>query len=180
MSSSQSLPPTPVAKSGSGLVLLPAGAEWPAALLDALASRGLPSEVVYDEPSVMAALGEQRAVRRVLVVVAPPYWERLAELICAVHTYHSDVLCWQYAQRQGKDGQLTHLDGQVSGPESGAALSSLGLDDIDTGPIGQIHTRRRPIDDLVVKVADSVVSTREVVTRAELNMLLGPLTGETG
>lgn len=160
---------------GGCLVLTGAEAPAPEALLKALVSRGMQVKVVVDEPGVMSALADRACEhKRVLVVVEPGRWKRLAELICAVSQYHSDVLCWQYTAQGEAQPKLTTLDQRVSGPGSAGEAGAR-----DSGPIGRIvGQRRRPVDKLLTRVPGQPLSTREVVTQQELTMLLGPVPGE--
>lgn len=182
-------PPVPGVFPGRCLVLVPDGAAAPEALLKALGSRELSPGVVHDEPAVMAALAETGGGRRVLVVVEPGRWGRLAELVNAVKTYHAGTLCWQYIECVGQGVRLTMLDpavvngaghGMNGAGQDGAGRSGAGVAE-QPMPAGQIvPRRRRPIDDLLVKVPGRQMSTREIVTQQELTMLLGPAPGEAG
>ncbi len=148
----------------------------PELLIRALKSRGLSVRLVHDEPSVMMLFAERSLGRRVLVVVDPPKWERLAELICAVHTYHGQVLCWQFSEQGNGQPRLKALDQRFSGPVQSDESDG---DASDVGPVGRI-VRRRPVDALLTRVPGRPLSTREVVTQQELTMLLGPMPGEAG
>lgn len=161
--------PVPGVFPGGCLVLSPDIGSAPKALLNALASRGLAPSVVHDPPAVMTALASRPHGRRVLVVVEPGRWPRLAELIDAVGVYHGDVLCWQYTVPQGEVGRLSVLS--VEGLAGGEGSNG-------EGPVGQILGRRRPVDDLLVKVGSVEDSARDIITRQELTMLLGPAPGE--
>lgn len=171
--------PAVEAAQGSCLVLVHADAPAPDALLKALGSRGLLPQVISDEPGVMAALAGLTGPRRVVVIVEPQRWERLAELVRAVQTYHHDVLCWQYVQQGGEPGRLSRLDKSMNGPAD--ANGHGGQDDRgEDRPVGQLLGRRRALDRLVVRVPGRTLSTREIVTQQELTMLLGPAPGEAG
>jgi len=168
---------------GGCVVLVPAEVPTPVALLKALASRGLSSRVAHDEPAVMSLFAERPDGRRVLIVVEPGRWHRLAELVCAVSAYHSEVLCWQYAERGVDQPRLKSLDQRFKGPGLGSVgdarqTNGQAHSEPDSGPIGRIVTRRRPVDALLNKVPGRPLSTREVVTHQELTMLLGPVPGE--
>lgn len=175
---------------GGCVVLARPDSDPPTTLLRALEMRGLPARVVNDEPSVMTLFADRPAGRRVLIVVEPGRWRRLAELVCAVQTYHGGVLVWQYAEHAGDRPKLTTLDQRVAGPGSASQLAvtpgqhgGQGMDQQrghDDGPIGKIVGRRRAIDSLLVRVPGQPLSAREVVTHQELTMLLGPLPGEAG
>ncbi len=169
------------------MVLIKPEAPSPTALINALRSRGLAVRVVNDEPVVMSLFAEKPAGRRVLIVAEPGGWDRLAELICAVQTYHHEVLCWQYAHLGNGRQSLARLDQHVRGPgpspaadgRSSAAGSSGYVSDA-AGPVGRIMRRRRNVDALLTRVPGKPLSTREVVTQQELTMLLGPMPGEAG
>lgn len=168
---------------GGCLVLAAADAPKPTALLKALASRGMTVRLVHDEPSVMSMLAERPTGRRVLVVVEPGRWERLAELICAVHAYYGGVYCWQYTARNDGRPHLTSLDQRFHGPGPNPGVTTRGAEGQDASsdePVGRIVGRRRPIDALLTRVPGRPLSTREVVTQQELTMLLGPVPGEAG
>lgn len=176
---------------GGCLVLVPPGQPEPTTLLSALAFRNIPARVVRDEPTVMMAFADRPLGRRILIVVEPGRWRRLAELICAVHAYHGEVLCWQLATNGDGRAKLARLDQHFSGPgpkpgsngrpraydEGGDATNG---SEHDTAPIGAIHRRRRPVDALITKIPGQPLSSREVVTQQELTMLLGPAPGEAG
>lgn len=142
-------------------------------LLRALASRGLAPEVVKDEPAAMLALagtGRRGVERRVLVVVEPRQWGRLGELVAAVRTFHRGVYCWQFATQADAEPMLSPIE---------VAPGEADAHDV-AGPIGVIRRRPRAVDQLLVSGSDRELSTREVVTRQELTMLLGPVPGEAG
>lgn len=158
----------------------------PAALINALESRGLAARLVHDEPSVMMLFAERPVGRRILVVVEPGRWDRLAELICAVQAYHREVLCWQFTERSDDQPRLKTLDQRFSGPGPSPVVDARSpgpetdTQEADSGPVGRIVGRNRPVDALLNKVPGRPLSTREVVTQQELTMLLGPLPGEAG
>ena len=162
----------PAAHAGGCVVMVRETAQAPNALLNALRSRGLPPVVAHDGPGVMTALAELDDRRRVLVIVEPVGWVRLAELVQAVRTYHPDVLCWQFGDQDQGGQRLTLLDQSLSGP-----VFAGGMDD---GPVGHIGRRRRTVDQLLVKVPGRPLTSREIVTQQELTMLLGPAPGEAG
>lgn len=153
---------------GECLVLVPESAEAPARLLQALTKRGLYPRTLRDEPSVMSVLAERVDDRRVLVVVEPGAWPRLGELILAVRTFHSDVLCWSYTESSGTQGRL------ISIPRDSFVQEAEQAEDL----YQRTSHRRRPIVDLLNKVPDGPLSAREIVTQQELTMLLGPAPGE--
>ena len=181
------MPPAPEVFPGGCVVLSRPDTPSPTTLVKALASRGLAVRLVHDEPSVMTLFAERPMGRRVLVVVEPGRWERLAELICAVQGYHREVLCWQFCEANGAQPRLKALDQRFSGPgpspvvdarASRGSLAEAGGE--EGGPIGRIVGRRRPVDALLNKVPGRPLSSREVVTQQELTMLLGPMPGEAG
>ena len=173
--------PVPGMFPGGCVVLVGPDQAEPVALVKALTSRGLSVRVERDEPGVMAVFAERAVGRRVLVVVEPGQWARLAELMCAVNTFHREVLCWQYTERGEAQAKLTTLDQQFSGPGPNPCMdarSATGTD--EQGPIGRIMTRRRAVDALLTRVPGRPLSSREIVTQQELTMLLGPVPGEAG
>lgn len=145
-------------------------------LLRALSARGLSPQTVDDEPGAMlalAGLSHKGLARRVLIVVEPAQWSRLAELLAAVGDYHNSAYCWQFDARDGAGPMLSQLETVSYQFEQGPQVSG-------AGPVGQIRKRTRPVDRLLVAAPERELSTREVVTQQELTMLLGPAPGEAG
>ena len=145
-------------------------------LMRALSARGLTPTAVHDEPDVMmglAALADRGAERRVLIVVDPARWQRLSQLVQAVHDFHGSVHCWQFDRRDGVQSMLSQLEVTPEGHDQAGDKSGVG-------PIGRIRKRNRPVDRLLVKPGREELATREVVTQQELTMLLGPAPGEAG
>lgn len=170
----QARTPVPGVFPGGCLVLVPSKAQTPEALIAALSAKALLPRLVRDEPAVMEALSEMGAGRRVLVVVEPKKWKRLAELVDALHTFYPGVLRWQFTGQADAQARLTMLQCPQGGGHSEASVLE------GDAPVGQILGRRRPVDDLIVKVPGRTLTTREVVTQQELTMLLGPAPGEAG
>ncbi|MFK7789988.1 MAG: hypothetical protein AB8C95_10930 [Phycisphaeraceae bacterium] len=161
---------------GGSVVLMREGASGCAVLLSALSARGLPHEVVHDEPSamlVLADLSRRGLVRRVLIVVEPTQWLRLDQLLSAVDDHHGSVYCWQFDNQDGADPMLSQIPRDSYPFNQGGMLS-------ESGPIGKIRKRARPVDRLLVPAPGHEETTREVVTQQELTMLLGPAPGEAG
>lgn len=148
-----------------------------AMLLRALSARGLPAEVVHDEPGAMVALADlsrRELARQVLIVVEPMGWPRLDQLLKAVDDYHGSVYCWQFDSQDGADPMLSQM------PRASYRFDQAdrGGEGLASGPVGQIRKRTRPVDRLLVPAPGREMTTREVVTRQELTMLLGPVPGE--
>lgn len=173
-------PPAPGVFPGGCVLLVPPEMDTPQALVRALGSRELSAKVVHDEPAVMEALSEMDEARRVLVVVEPDRWPRLAELVHAVRSFHGSVLCWQYKAVDDSPGRLSMLDHTLVMRPQAKKLDQDALES-ETGPIGQIlGHRRRPLDKLLTRVPGRPLTSREIVTQQELTMLLGPAPGEAG
>lgn len=164
------------------MVLTRSDAPRPTLLLRALEARGLSVRLVHDEPGVMALFAERPIGRRIVIVVEPGRWDRLAEMVCAIHTHHRAVLCWQYAEWGDRLPRLTTMDQRVCGPGPSPQVDARASVDADRAaePVGRIVRRRRALDSIIVKVSGRPLSTREVVTQQELTMLLGPVPGEAG
>lgn len=170
---------------GGCVVLVRPDAPTPVALIKALESRGLATRVAHDEPGAMTLFAERPTGRRVLIVVEPGQWQRMAELVCAVQAYHREVLCWQFVDQSGDTPRLKALDQRFQGPGPAPVADARGSNgrangETDHAPIGRIVGRRRPVDALLNKVPGRPLSSREIVTQQELTMLLGPVPGEAG
>ncbi len=145
-------------------------------LLQALSARGLTPTVVRDEPSAMVAmagLAGRQLSRRVLIVVEPPRWQRLDQLVDAVRAFHGLVHCWQFDTAEGADPMLSRFESGNEAMDGGQGSGTLR-------PVGRVRKRTRPVDRLLVSAPGRELSTREVVTQQELTMLLGPAPGEAG
>lgn len=145
-------------------------------LLRALSARGLPPEVVRDEPGAMLALAgcmRRGLDRRVLIVVESTHWQRLDQLIDAVDAHYGSVYCWQFDNQDGASPMLTQMQRASYPFDQGAQRSQ-------ASPVGHVRKRTRPVDRLLVSAPGREESTREVVTQQELTMLLGPVPGEAG
>ena len=160
--------------SGGSVVLMREDVSGCTVLLRALSARGLPPQVVRDEPGAMVALAglmQRGTDRRVLIVVEPMAWPRLDELLTAVDDYCGSVHCWRFDNQDGASPMLSQIQ-QASYPFDQSANRTKAQ------PVGHIRKRKRTVDRLLVPAPGREESTRDVVTQQELTMLLGPVPGE--